>query len=74
MDKFFLLFIMSSWFCVVFFSIEAQGSEEIVSVEKEVMQIIVTTNTITVGADFSGHDLYIAGVLENMNPLFRQQN
>ncbi|WP_438721842.1 TIGR02186 family protein [Bartonella rochalimae] len=74
MDKFFLLFIMSSWFCVVSFSIEAQDSEEVGSEEKEVMQIIVTTNTITVGANFSGHDLYIAGVLENMNPLFRQQN
>ncbi|OPB32114.1 TIGR02186 family protein [Bartonella sp. AR 15-3] len=74
MDKLFLLFIMTSWFCVVSFSIKAQGSEGVISGEKEVVQIIVTTNTITVGANFSGHDLYIAGVLENMNPLFRQQD
>ncbi|WCR55438.1 MAG: Transmembrane protein co-occuring with sulfite exporter TauE/SafE [Bartonella clarridgeiae] len=74
MDKLFFLFIMVSWFCFIPFSMKAQGSEEVVSEEKEVVQIIVTTNTITVGANFSGHDLYIAGVLENMNPLFRQQN
>ncbi|WP_442864031.1 TIGR02186 family protein [Bartonella sp. F02] len=40
----------------------------------EAIQIIVTTNTITVGANFAGRDLYIAGVLENMDPLLRQQN
>ncbi len=43
-------------------------------VDHETIQIIVTTNTITVDAHFDGSDLYIAGVLENIEPLYSQQN
>ncbi|WP_375623806.1 MULTISPECIES: TIGR02186 family protein [unclassified Bartonella] len=43
-------------------------------VDHETVQIIVTTNTITVDANFAGRDLYIAGVLENIDPLYSRQN
>ncbi|WP_208432470.1 TIGR02186 family protein [Bartonella taylorii] len=43
-------------------------------VNHETIQIIVTTSTITVDAHFDGRDFYIAGVLENIDPLYSRQN
>lgn len=40
----------------------------------ETIEIIVTTNTITIEPDFKGSDLYIAGAIENAVPLARLQN
>jgi len=40
----------------------------------ESVQVIVTTGTVTIGTNFTGTDLYIAGVLENCDPLVRRQN
>ncbi|MHC5308294.1 TIGR02186 family protein [Bartonella sp. LJL80] len=39
----------------------------------ENMQIIVTTSSITIDTNFAGRDVYIAGVLENADPLLRRQ-
>jgi len=39
----------------------------------ETVQIIVTTNEVTIGTNFTGIDLFIAGVLENSDPLVRRQ-
>ncbi|MCZ2204134.1 TIGR02186 family protein [Bartonella sp. A05] len=74
MGHLFPLYIIISWFCVILFSTLVHAGEKIAPISRETIQVIVTTNTIMVGANFSGRDLYIAGVLENMNPLFRQQN
>lgn len=41
---------------------------------QEVLQIIVTTRNLSIGADFSGTDLYIAGTVENMDSMLRRQN
>jgi len=41
---------------------------------QETVQIIVTTNEVTINTNFTGTDLYIAGVLENGEPLVRLQN
>ncbi|MET3590187.1 uncharacterized protein (TIGR02186 family) [Bartonella silvatica] len=43
-------------------------------VNHETIQIIVTTNMIMVDTRFEGRDLYIAGVLENIDPLYSRQN
>jgi len=40
----------------------------------EKVQIIVTTDQIVIGTDFTGTDLYIAGVVENADPLVYRQN
>lgn len=40
----------------------------------ETIQIIVTTSKVTIGTNFAGTDLYIAGVVENGDPLIRRQN
>lgn len=74
MGRLFPLCVIVGWFCLNSFSTLAHVDENVVPGSHETIQVIVTTNIITVGANFSGRDLYIAGVLENMNPLFRQQN
>ncbi|WP_336288054.1 MULTISPECIES: TIGR02186 family protein [unclassified Bartonella] len=73
MGKLFSLCIIASWFCVLPFSTWADVGGEVASVDCEAIQIIVTTNTITVDAHFDGRDLYIAGVLENIDPLYSRQ-
>ncbi|UXN03642.1 TIGR02186 family protein [Bartonella sp. HY406] len=40
----------------------------------EQVQIIVTTDTITIGTNFTGTDLYIAGVVQHADPLVARQN
>ena len=40
---------------------------------KENIQIIVTTNEITLDTNFAGRNVYIAGVLENADPQLRRQ-
>ncbi|WP_455476410.1 TIGR02186 family protein [Bartonella sp. B17] len=73
MGKLFPLCIISNLFCLVPFSTLAYVSKETASVNYETLQIIVTTNTITVDTYFDGRDLYIAGVLENTDPLYSRQ-
>jgi len=41
---------------------------------QENIQIIVATDSITIGTDFTGADLYIAGMVENADPLIYRQN
>lgn len=41
---------------------------------RETLQIILTTRTITIGANFSGADFYIVGALENSDPQLRRQS
>ncbi|WP_019222314.1 TIGR02186 family protein [Bartonella rattaustraliani] len=77
MGRLFSLCIITSCFCIVsFFSWAHVGTKMsfIDQVNHETIQIIVTTNTITVDAHFDGRDLYIAGVLENIDPLYSRQN
>ncbi|KAA6205473.1 MAG: hypothetical protein DU429_08010 [Candidatus Tokpelaia sp.] len=52
----------------------AQAQEEPGSTPQETLQIIVTARDITIDASFAGTDFYIAGVLENTDPLLRRQN
>jgi len=44
------------------------------SAAQENIQIIVATDSITIGTDFTGADLYIAGMVENAAPLVYRQN
>ncbi|WP_455478110.1 TIGR02186 family protein [Bartonella sp. B10] len=74
MGKLFSLCIITIWFCVVSLSVSAYVDKEPTSVNHESIQIIVTTSTIMVDAYFDGYDLYIAGVLENIDPLYSRQN
>ncbi|EJF78749.1 hypothetical protein MCQ_01128 [Candidatus Bartonella washoeensis Sb944nv] len=77
MDRFFSLCIITGCFYVVSFSTWAHVGAKatfIDQVDHETIQIIVTTNMITVDAHFDGRDLYIAGVLENIDPLYSRQN
>ncbi|WP_273760512.1 TIGR02186 family protein [Bartonella sp. ML70XJBT.G] len=77
MGRFFSLCIITGCFCVVSFSAWAHiGAKAafIDPVDHETIQVIVTTNRITVDAHFDGRDLYIAGVLENIDPLYSRQN
>ncbi|WP_336279443.1 TIGR02186 family protein [Bartonella sp. CB175] len=73
MGKLFPFCIIANLFCIVSFSAWAYVDQGIASANSETLQIIVTTNTITVDAHFDGRDLYIAGVLENIDPLYSQQ-
>ncbi|ATP12699.1 membrane protein [Bartonella henselae] len=77
MGRLFSLCIIASCFCVVSFSTWSHVGAKaafIEQVDHETIQIIVTTNKITVDAHFDGRDLYIAGVLENIDPLYSRQN
>ncbi|WP_409360868.1 TIGR02186 family protein [Bartonella heixiaziensis] len=77
MNNLFSLCLIVSYFCVVPFSTWAHIGAKAAFVDQvahETIQIIVTTNRITVDAHFDGRDLYIAGVLENTDPLYSQQN
>ncbi|WP_144753623.1 MULTISPECIES: TIGR02186 family protein [Bartonella] len=78
MGRLFSLCIIASCFCFISFSTWSHvGMTEktfIDQIDHESIQIIVTTNTITVDTNFAGRDLYIAGVLENIDPLYSQQN
>lgn len=62
--------------CCLFFYVVTcwRKAAFIEQVDHETIQIIVTTNKITVDAHFDGRDLYIAGVLENIDPLYSRQN
>ncbi|AGF74792.1 putative membrane protein [Bartonella australis AUST/NH1] len=68
-----LCVIVVSFYMVPLFA-SAQVGKRATPVDHETIEIIVTTSTITIGTNFSGRDLYIAGVLDNTDPLFRQQN
>lgn len=77
MGRLFSLCIIVGCFYFVSFSTWSHvGTTEtfIDQVDHETVQIIVTTNTVTVDANFAGRDLYIAGVLENVDPLYFRQN
>lgn len=77
MGRLFSLCIIAGCFYFVSFSTWSHvGTTEtfIDQVDHETVQIIVTTNTVTVDANFAGRDLYIAGVLENVDPLYFRQN
>ncbi|WP_455479072.1 TIGR02186 family protein [Bartonella sp. B23] len=77
MGRLLSLYIIASCFYVVFFSTVVHVGAKtafIDQVDHETIQIIVTTNTITVDAHFDGRDFYIAGVLENIDPLYSRQN
>ncbi|GAA5108297.1 TIGR02186 family protein [Bartonella jaculi] len=77
MGRLFSLCIIAGCFCVVSFPTWAYVGAKaafIDQVDHETIQIIVTTNRITVDAHFDGRDLYIAGVLENIDPLYSRQN
>ncbi|CAF26440.1 TIGR02186 family protein [Bartonella quintana] len=74
MGKLFSLCIIASCFCVISFPIRPYVSAKaafIDQVDHETIQIILTTNRITVDTHFDGCDLYIAGVLD---PLYSRQN
>ncbi|MBB5073274.1 uncharacterized protein (TIGR02186 family) [Bartonella callosciuri] len=76
MGRLFSLCIITGCFYVVSFSVWAHVGAKAALIDKidhETIQIIVTTSTITVDAHFDGRDLYIAGVLENIDPLYSQQ-
>ncbi|WP_332065963.1 TIGR02186 family protein [Bartonella sp. CB189] len=73
MGKLFSICIIANLFSIVSFSACAYVGQAGASVDSETLQIIVTTSTITVDAHFDGRDLYIAGVLENTDPLYSQQ-
>ncbi|WP_336276469.1 TIGR02186 family protein [Bartonella sp. CB178] len=73
MGKLFPLCVIFNLFLAFPFSTWAYVSKEDVSVDYETLQIILTTNKIAVDARFDGRDLYIAGVLENVNPLYSRQ-
>jgi len=49
-------------------------TQEQESMGNETVQIIVTTDQIIIGTDFTGTDLYVAGVVENADPLVYRQN
>jgi len=49
-------------------------SQELPVSNNEAVQIIVTTDQIVIGPDFTGTDLYIAGVVENADPFVYRQN
>ncbi|WP_375637830.1 MULTISPECIES: TIGR02186 family protein [unclassified Bartonella] len=77
MGRLFSLYIITGCFCFISFSTWSHVGTPatfIDQVDHETVQIIVTTNTITVDANFAGRDLYIAGVLENIDPLYSRQN
>ncbi|MBB4076898.1 uncharacterized protein (TIGR02186 family) [Bartonella fuyuanensis] len=77
MGRLFPLYIITGCFCFVSFSTWSHVGTTatfIDQVDHETIQIIVTTNMITVDANFAGRDLYIAGVLENIDPLYSRQN
>ncbi|VEJ45730.1 TIGR02186 family protein [Bartonella vinsonii] len=77
MGRLFSLCIFTGCFFVVPFSTWANVGAKAAFVDQfdhETIQIIVTTKTITVDAHFDGRDLYIAGVLENIDPLHSQQS
>ncbi|WP_455480450.1 TIGR02186 family protein [Bartonella sp. B12(2025)] len=76
MGRLFSLYIIVGCFCVVSFPTWAHVGAKaafIDQVNHETIQIILTTNTVTVDTHFDGCDLYIAGVLENIDPLYSQQ-
>ncbi|WP_039759637.1 TIGR02186 family protein, partial [Bartonella queenslandensis] len=77
MGRLFSLCIIAGCFYFISFSTWSHvGMTEtfIDQVDHEAVQIIVTTNIITVDTNFAGRDLYIAGVLENIDPLYSRQN
>ncbi|WP_375639260.1 TIGR02186 family protein [Bartonella sp. MF74HXZ] len=77
MGRLFSLYIITGFFCFISFSTWSHVGTPATSIDQldhETVQIIVTTNTITVDANFAGRDLYIAGVLENIDPLYSRQN
>ncbi|WP_336294208.1 TIGR02186 family protein [Bartonella sp. CB169] len=77
MGRLFSLWIISACFFVVSFPTWAYVGAKaafIDQVNHETIQIIVTTNRVTVDTHFEGCDLYIAGVLENVDPLYSRQN
>ncbi|MBX4335138.1 TIGR02186 family protein [Bartonella raoultii] len=77
MGKLFSLCICASCFYLFPFSTWAYIGKKTSLIDQayhETIQIIVTTNTITVDTHFDGRDLYIAGVLENVDPLYSRQN
>ncbi|WP_019218991.1 TIGR02186 family protein [Bartonella florencae] len=77
MGRLFSLCVIVGCFCIVSFSALAHVGAKaafIDPVHHETIQVIVTTNRITVDAHFDGRDLYIAGVLENIDPLYSRQN
>jgi len=49
-------------------------AQEAESANDETVQIIVTTDQIVIGTDFTGTDLYVAGVIENADHLVYRQN
>jgi len=58
---------------LIFFVPHVAKAQDEVAVAQEAIEIIVATDSITIGTDFAGADLYIAGVVENADPLnFRQ--
>lgn len=64
-------------FCFIGFCTWINGAcaEMFSNAEKptENIEIIVTTNTITLDTNFAGRNVYIAGVLENADPYLRRQ-
>lgn len=50
------------------------SAQEVEEKLHETIDIIVTTNTITIGTDFSGTEIFIAGTIENIDQLARVQN
>ncbi|EJF77489.1 hypothetical protein MCO_01220 [Bartonella sp. DB5-6] len=77
MGRLFSLCIIAGCFCIVSSSMWGHVGTKaalIDQVDHETIQIIVTTNTITVDAHFDGRDLYIAGVLENINSSHARQS
>ncbi|WP_455473853.1 TIGR02186 family protein [Bartonella sp. B30(2025)] len=73
MGRLFPFCIFANLFCLIFFPTWVYADKEAPSVNYETLQIIVTTSTIMVDTHFDGRDLYIAGVLENTDPLYSRQ-
>ncbi len=77
MGRLFSLCVIAGCFCIVSVAVWAHVGAKAVFIDPinhETIQVIVTTNRITVDAHFDGRDLYIAGVLENIDPLYSRQN
>lgn len=69
-----LFFLLAAAFAALRCAAMEAGGQEPNNYSQEFLQIIVTAREITVGANFAGTDFYIAGALENGDPLLRRQN
>jgi len=68
-----LFFFLPLMIMLFLIDLPASGQEQ-EGDNNETVQIIVTTDQIVISTDFTGTDLYVAGVVENADPLLYRQN